>query len=249
VRQTGCPTTAPLCALAVQGLPASVEIRRHHAARRMTLRVSCTRRAVIVTMPMECDLDQAGRFVSTHLDWLRERLVGLPESVPFEDGRTIPLRGIPHRVAFCGVRRGGRVVEIEQAASGTPALLVSGEAAHAPRRLLDFLARQAASDLDARVRWHASRLKLRPKRITIRDQTSRWGSCSTTGALSFSWRLVLAPPMVLDYVAAHEVAHLAEMNHGPRFWALVRCTMPEMDEAKSWLKRFGTDLHRYGPVR
>jgi predicted metal-dependent hydrolase len=96
------------------------------------------------------------------------------------------------------------------------------------------------------VLFHAERLGLRAKRIAVRDQSSRWGSCSTTGVLSFSWRLVLAPPLVLDYVAAHEVAHLAEMNHGPRFWALVRQTMPEMDEAKLWLLRFGADLHRYG---
>jgi len=80
----------------------------------------------------------------------------------------------------------------------------------------------------------------------VRDQASRWGSCSTTGVLSFSWRLILAPARILDYVAAHEVAHLKEMNHGPRFWALVERTMPAMKEAKGWLQLYGLDLHRYG---
>ena len=94
---------------------------------------------------------------------------------------------------------------------------------------------QAKLDLEARVAFHAGRLDLRARRISLRDQASRWGSCSTTGLLSFSWRLILAPPIVLDYVAAHEVAHLAEMNHGPRFWALVAKTMPEMRSAKAWL--------------
>ncbi|MEL7543611.1 MAG: M48 family metallopeptidase, partial [Pseudomonadota bacterium] len=100
-------------------------------------------------------------------------------------------------------------------------------------------------DLTERVAFHAARLGLTPKRITVRDQSSRWGSCSTTGALSFSWRLVLAPPNVLDYVAAHEVAHLREMNHSHRFWNLVRQTMPEMDAAKAWLRENGAHLHAY----
>ena len=100
-------------------------------------------------------------------------------------------------------------------------------------------------ELDVRVRYHAARLGVRPKRIVLRDQSSRWGSCSTTRVLSFSWRLILAPPHVLDYVAAHEVAHLAQMNHGPKFWALVARTMPQMEEARAWLRVYGMDLHRY----
>jgi hypothetical protein len=132
-------------------------------------------------------------------------------------------------------------------AAGAPEIRVSGRPEHAARRLRDWLHAEARSDLDARVGWHARSLGLTPRRITVRDQSSRWGSCSTTGALSFSWRLVLAPPMILDYVAAHEVAHLAEMNHGPRFWALVARTMPQMDEARRWLQVYGMDLHRYDP--
>jgi predicted metal-dependent hydrolase len=82
--------------------------------------------------------------------------------------------------------------------------------------------------------------------VFVRDQTTRWGSCSTSGALSFSWRLVLAPPFVLDYLAAHEVAHLGHMNHGPRFWSLVERTMPRHEEARNWLRKHGASLHRYG---
>ena len=115
-----------------------------------------------------------------------------------------------------------------------------------PRRLLDWLKRQAQADLRLRVDIHAKRLGLAPKRISVRDQTTRWGSCSSTGALSFSWRLILAPPFVLDYLAAHEVAHLEEMNHGPQFWALVARTMPRHDEARDWLHTHGSNLHAYG---
>ena len=94
---------------------------------------------------------------------------------------------------------------------------------------------------------HANRLGVAAKRIAVRDQTSRWGSCSTTGVLSFSWRLIMAPPEILDYVAAHEVAHLAEMNHGPRFWAETSglCDGP-MEPPRAWLRARGETLLQYG---
>ena len=128
-------------------------------------------------------------------------------------------------------------------------IYVSGDVHHAPRRLRDWLRHQAREDLVLRVSHHANRLGLRPSRITVRDQATRWGSCSSNGTLSFSWRLILAPPMVLDYVAAHEVAHLKELNHSIRFWTLVEKAMPEMNAARAWLKQHGTALHRYGVER
>jgi predicted metal-dependent hydrolase len=127
-----------------------------------------------------------------------------------------------------------------------PSLLVSGDAEHASRRLRDWLMAEARRDLETRVAHHCQHLELAARRIAVRDQKSRWGSCTSDGVLSFSWRLVLAPPLVLDYVAAHEVAHLAEMNHGPRFWRLVKETMPRLDEAKRWLRMNGMGLYRYG---
>jgi predicted metal-dependent hydrolase len=130
-----------------------------------------------------------------------------------------------------------------------PRLYVSGGAVHASRRFTDWLKNEARHDLVNRVRVHAATLNCCPKRISIRDQATRWGSCSTTGTLSFSWRLIFAPPFVLDYVAAHEVAHLREMNHGPRFWRLVRDALPDMQKARSWLKLNGTELHRFGAAQ
>jgi predicted metal-dependent hydrolase len=166
--------------------------------------------------------------------------------VPFCDGAVLPLRGEFHRVAFTGKRATGHVVQRAPDSLGLPELHVSGRTEHAPRRLRDWLFEEARRDLDARVIVHARALGVAPKRIVVRDQATRWGSCSTTGALSFSWRLILAPPHILDYVAAHEVAHLAEMNHGPKFWALVQRAMPTMKEAKRWLQIYGLDLHQYG---
>ena len=121
-----------------------------------------------------------------------------------------------------------------------------GDPAHVARRVTDFLKREARRDLEAAVARHAEALGVRPRSITIRDTVSRWGSCSTTGALNFSWRIVLAPPDVLDYLAAHEVAHLKEMNHSERFWALVEQLMPGMEAQRDWLRMHGAGLHAVG---
>lgn len=245
MRQTKAFASRTLKAQSIGDLGAPVEVRRHPGARRLTLRVSRTRRAVIVTLPVQCDLDEAGSFLNRNIAWVRERLDSLPKPVPFKDGVFIPLRGEAHRVVFAG--RSSRRGPVWRTEGGKhPELHVGGEREHATRRLRDWLAREAARDLDIHVSRHAGRLGVRAKRIAVRDQLSRWGSCSTTGVLSFSWRLILAPTQILDYVAAHEVAHLEEMNHGPNFWALVRRTMPAMDEAKRWLQIYGMDLHRYG---
>ena len=112
-----------------------------------------------------------------------------------------------------------------------------------PPRVIEL---EQMRDLDAASRRHAAALGVAIKRIAVRDQSSRWGSCSNSGVLSYSWRLILAPPFVLDYLAAHEVAHLVELNHSPRFWRLVRRVYPDAQRAKVWLDVHGTDLHRYG---
>jgi len=229
----------------LEDMGARVEVRRHPGARRLTLRVSRTQRAVIVTLPLQCDLDEAGSFLSRHIDWVRERLDNLPDLVPFAHGNAMPLRGEPHDIVFTGSAR-SRIVHVAQASQPRNEICVPGPMGIAPQRLRNWLFDEAKRDLDKRVAHHAKRLSLLPKRVAVRDQSSRWGSCSTTRVLSFSWRLVLAPPPILDYVAAHEVAHLAEMNHGPRFWALVRKTLPDYESAKRWLQIYGLDLHRYG---
>jgi len=231
----------------IEELDCPVEVRRHPGARRLTLRVSRTRRAVIVTLPVQCDLGEAGSFLNRNLEWVRERLSSIPQPVPFTHGALLPLRGEFHTIMFTGKRATGGVVRAHASPSGLPELRVSGRVEHAPRRLRDWLAEEARRDLDARVLIHTRALGMKAKRIAIRDQATRWGSCSTTGVLSFSWRLILAPARILDYVAAHEVAHLAEMNHGPRFWAHVERLLPTMKEDKRWLQLYGLDLHRYGP--
>ena len=118
--------------------------------------------------------------------------------------------------------------------------------AHINRRIGDFLRREAKRELEAASLRYASELGVSIRRVSVRDQASRWGSCSTAGVLSYSWRLILAPDFVLNYLAAHEVAHLVEMNHSVRFWRLVRRLFPDHERAKVWLDVHGSDLHRYG---
>ena len=248
MRRTAVSAKTVPKSLELDEIGAPVEVRRHPGARRLTLRVSRTRRAVIVTVPVQCDLGEADSFIIRNIEWVRERLDSVPHPVPFHDGAVMPLRGVVHRLVFTRKREPGGAVHPRQSAIGVPELHVGGQIEHAPRRLRDWLFDEARRDLDTRIIHHSRKLRVAAKRIAVRDQSSRWGSCSTTGVLSFSWRLVLAPPFVLDYVAAHEIAHLLEMNHGSKFWALVEQTMPRMQEAKLWLQRFGLDLHRYGPA-
>jgi predicted metal-dependent hydrolase len=221
-----------------------VRLRRHRQARRYTLRIQATTREVILTIPPRGTLREAGAFAQKHGGWIAARLGRLPEVAPFADGLVLPLRGVPHRITHRSAARGTVWTEIN--GSGEALLCVAGHAPHIGRRIGDFLRREAKRDLQAASRRFADQLGLRFQRVTVRDQSSRWGSCSTTGVLSFSWRLILAPGYVLDYLAAHEVAHLIEMNHSPKFWRLVERLCPEHEKAKVWLDLHGTDLHRYG---
>jgi predicted metal-dependent hydrolase len=221
-----------------------VRVRRHRQARRYTLRIQAATREVILTMPPRGSLKEAKEFAQKHGGWIAARLGRLPEAAPFAHGVVIPLRGTPHRIVHRRNTRG--TVWTETAANGEQLLCVAGDAPHINRRVTTYLKLEARRDLETASRHYAQQIGVRIKRITVRDQSSRWGSCSTTGALSYSWRLIFAPPYVLDYLAAHEVAHLREMNHSIRFWRLLARLSPAMKRAKVWLDVHGTDLHRYG---
>ena len=222
-----------------------VALKRVSTSRRFTLRVRAATRDVLLTMPSRSSLQSAREFAERHAAWIGVRLARLPRPVEFAPGAVTPLRGVDHTIVHRPGQRG--VVWVEIDARG-PLLCVSGETPHIQRRVTDFLKREARDDLQAAVAKHAKRLGVSPKRIVLRDTASRWGSCSSTGGLNFSWRLVLAPPFVLDYLAAHEVAHIVHMNHSPLYWKLTRRLFPETDRAEAWLKTHGAGLHRFGAV-
>jgi predicted metal-dependent hydrolase len=178
-------------------------------------------------------------FVERSETWLTERLNQRGGNILLRPGNTIPLRGVDHVINHVSSRRGTVTVDpIDRL------IRVPGEVPHVPRRLSDWLKAVARAELSAAVRKYAETMGVSFRRISIRDQRSRWGSCSASGDLSFSWRLILTPSYVLDYVAAHEVAHLRHMNHGPAFWRLVLSCCPDASRAKRWLKTHGHGVHR-----
>lgn len=221
-----------------------VRVRRHRQARRYTLRIAAATREVVLTIPPRGTLKEAREFAQKHGGWIAARLGRLPEAIRFANGIIIPLRGVPHRIAHRRNERGTVWTDTDD--DGERLLCVAGDAPHVDRRVGDFLRREARRELEAASHRHAAELGVAIRRISVRDQASRWGSCSTAGVLSYSWRLILAPSLVLNYLAAHEVAHLLEMNHSARFWRLVQRLCPDHERAKVWLDVHGSDLHRYG---
>ncbi|HKD47469.1 MAG TPA: SprT family zinc-dependent metalloprotease [Rhizomicrobium sp.] len=225
--------------LAVDGVNVAVSVKLNARARRIVMRVHPASGEVIVTAPARGGAGPALAFARRETQWIARQLKHLPEKVELMPGAEVPYLGASHPIRHSPTRGPGPVW------TEGGAIMVSGRIEHAPRRLLDFFKQQARLLFAARALDYAARLGTRPQRITVRDTKSRWGSCSQQGALSFCWRLVFAPDYVRDYVVAHEVAHLKEMNHSPRFWAHVRNLSPDTARARQWLRDHGRNLLRY----
>ncbi len=223
----------------VAGRSLPLRIVENARARRLTLRIDAGGRGLRITVPPGVPSAEVDRFLDRHTGWLEKRLQKLPDKPQVRPGVKIPLRGLPHTIVHEPGKRGTVTVGLE---SGAPALVVHGERQHLPRRLADFLKREAKRDIEALVQRHTAKIGRSATAIRFRDTASRWGSCTSAGALSFSWRIMMAPPAVIDYLVAHEVAHLKEMNHGPKFWKLCRELCPRTDEARAWLKKNGGAL-------
>lgn len=221
-----------------QRLP--VRVVENARAKRMTLRIEPGGTGLKVTIPPHVCDDEVENFVTRNRNWAAVRLARLPAETRLVEGSVVPFRGRDHRIVASGKLRG--TVE-HRDIDGELVLRVPGDADAIGRKLLSWLKQEARRELDQIVTRHSATLGVRPKRIRITDTTSRWGSCSSTRTLSFSWRIIMAPPEVLDYLAAHEVAHLVEMNHSQAFWTLTRKLCPQADIHKSWLRQHGARLH------
>lgn len=226
------------------GTEIPVPVRRSARARRMLLRVDPARGGPELVLPAGVRIDAAESFALRNLGWLRARLAHLPARTAFAHGAVVPILGRDHVIRHRPDQRGG-VWRVEDPDDSVE-LHVSGAEQHLARRVTDFLKGEARRTIVPRAKLHAAALDRRIGRVTVRDTATRWGSCSSRGDLSFSWRLVLAPEEVLDYVVAHEAAHLVEMNHSTRFWDLVERLMPTYRRPRTWLKRHGSRLHAYG---
>ncbi len=226
----------------VDGAPVTVTVRVNARARSYRLSLPHSGGPVL-TLPPHGRWSEAEAFLMRQRNWLAARIKRAPEAGSFADGGMVPLRGVDHRIVGTGRLR-GRVETAEM--DGEAVLLVPGDPQHQARRLTDWLKAEAQVDLAARTAVHAGRLGVTVKTVKMRDQASRWGSCSSSGNINYNWRLIMAPPFVLDYVAAHEVAHLVEMNHSAAFWATVKRTLPDMERGRAWLKAHGRQLMAHG---
>ncbi|MEJ8475000.1 M48 family metallopeptidase [Roseibium algae] len=224
------------------GAPLRIRLRADPRAKRYLLRLPADYSGPVLTIPGGGDLARAERFARQHVDWLLERLDKRPDHVALRPGDVIPLRGEDHLIVATGKLRG--LVDVR--GGDQPEILVPGAEGHIPRKLTAWLKNQAKVDLTRASHFYAARLEEEIAAISIRDTKSRWGSCALNRRLSFSWRLILAPPDILNYVAAHEVAHLREMNHSRRFWRVCEELAPNTNEARKWLKENGARLHGYG---
>lgn len=214
--------------------PVSLHLRRSARARRVSLSVSRLDGRVTLTLPLRMSLKGAMEFVGQRRAWIDEARQKAGVAVQVGPGVALPVEG--RSLVLTGATvRAARI-------DGDSLLVPSARPAAAALAFLRFLARERLAESVAR---HAAALGRVPGSLTLRDTRSRWGSCSARGDLMFNWRLILAPPEVLDYVAAHEVAHLAQMNHSPAFWAEVARLFPAHAAARRWLKQHGPSLHRW----
>ena len=225
--------------LRIAGREMPLAIVEHARAKRLTLRIEAGGRGIRVTVPPGIDRAEVDRFVARHHGWLEGRIGKLPNQPALKPGIRVPLRGVPHRIVHLEGRRG---VTRTGRDGGEPVLIVHGDIRHLGRRIADYLKQQAKLEIEPLVARHAATTGKRARSVRFKDTTSRWGSCSADGNLSFSWRIMMAPPAVIDYLVAHEVAHLSEMNHGPEFWELCGRLCAKTGECKAWLKRNGAKL-------
>lgn len=209
-------------------------LRRVGRARRMTLRISRLDRRITLSLPPGVALAEARAFLDTQIEWVEKALADTPEPSPVTIGSVLPVEGIDRRIEQISGRR---------VALTDTALLVPEK--DLGRKLQAFLKFRARERLVAASDGYAARIDRHVSAVTLRDTRSRWGSCTSQGRLMYSWRLIMAPPNVLDYVAAHEVAHLVHLDHSQAFWSLVDDLFGDHRKERAWLREHGGALHRF----
>ncbi|MEO0399932.1 MAG: SprT family zinc-dependent metalloprotease [Pseudomonadota bacterium] len=217
--------------------PLAVQVNRR--AKRIILRLEETTGRVIATAPSRSLAPEAVRFAKKNTAWIERQLAGTKRPRAFSAGHVFPFLGAPTRIINEGGARARLHLENGQ-------LTVGGAPEHVNRRVTDWLKQNARTELTARADDYAARLDARRGPVRIKDMRSRWGSCASDGAIAFSWRIIMAPPAIVDYVAAHECAHLIHLNHSPAFWRLVADLDVDAHAARRWFRQHGSSLFLWG---
>jgi predicted metal-dependent hydrolase len=230
---------------------AAVTLRVNRRARRVSLRLDRTRREIVATAPSPRRLPEAAAFARERAGWIAERMAELPAATPLHPGMVLDVFGEPVRL-----EAGSGRAKWLPAAGDEPARITAmasssfGGEGYA-RAVILMLKKRAMAVLGERTEVYAAMLGVEPPKVTVADAKGRWGSCrpglrGQPASIRYSWRLALAPFEVADYVAAHECAHLLELNHGPRFWAHVRALVGDPKAHRAWLRAEGARLHAFG---
>jgi predicted metal-dependent hydrolase len=221
-------------------LSAPLTLKASPTARTMRLRVDARTGGVVLTFPRRVSQRRALEWAAGHTAWIEAALARIPERVALEPGAALPLYGIAHLIDWSADRP--RSLRVEPGR-----IILGGPAESLEPRLLRWLKQHARTILEAETREYAAKAGVSVTSVGVGDPSSRWGSCSSSGAIRYSWRLILAPDWVRRATVAHEVAHRVHMNHGPDFHALVEELFgADPAPARSWLRREGASLHRIG---
>ena len=225
--------------------PPHVRVLRSTRARRMALRLDPKDRAFHLVVPKGISLKQAQRFAEEHDEWMREKLRSLPKAVRFKHGESIPIFGRNRRIELI-YNRDVKKTEIELT---TYELKIVTNLKNPNSRIVRFLKNLAQIEMEMLSRKKARRIREQLNLVRVRDTKSRWGSCSSDGNINYCWRLIFAPYEAMDYVVAHEVAHLRHMDHSANFWALCRRLSENYLEGSYWMGNHGHELMSYGADR
>ena len=215
-----------------------LKVIKNSRAKKLTLRIDSKERLPVLTVPRYCSQKKAVAFVCSHREWINESLSRIPVAKPFENGETISLFGKNVTITHAPERRLGAKLEDGK-------LLVSGDLEFLHRRVKDFIKKQAQSEFYKRSNRYARKLGHKINSVNIQDSKSRWGSCSSLSNLNYNWRIALAPDFVINYLMAHEVAHLEHPDHSAAFWDCVANLCPGCQKGEQWLRQYGKNLYRY----
>jgi hypothetical protein len=230
----------------IKGKPVHYRVRRSRRARKMGVQV-CRRDGVVITLPQRVGLRVVPELLAQWADWIDAKAdeYGVrhgPRVRSFSTGSVVPVLGRPRRLEITALAPGKSRPAIVLADDSLTLALNAADVFEVRPVLEKFLRGLARRDLTERTARWAHRIGLFPRKVIVGERTSRWGSCSPRGTLSFCFRLIMAPPDVLDAVVAHEICHLAHLNHGRRFYALLDEVCPAHRESMTWLRKHEDDL-------